>query len=149
MKRIFFLFSVVFLILLAACSSAQQQNRGVAVTVYKSMSCGCCEYFSQYMRQQGFTVNVVNQDDVEQIKKEYNIPSSLWSCHTTIVDKYFVEGHVPVAAVDKLLAEKPDITGIGMAGMPSGSPGMPGKKTGDFVVYGVNRDGSTFEFVRI
>ena len=52
-------------------------------------------------------------------------------------------------AVSKLINEQPDILGIGMPGMPSGSPGMPGAKTGDFVIFAVAKDGSTSEFMRI
>ena len=36
-----------------------------------------------------------------------------------------------------------------MPGMPSGSPGMPGTKKSDFIVYQVNNDGSYDEFMRI
>lgn len=56
---------------------------------------------------------------------------------------------MPQEAITKLLTEKPEIKGIGMPGMPSGSPGMPGNKQGDFVVYAVQKDGSVTEFMRI
>ena len=71
------------------------------------------------------------------------------SCHTVVIGDYFIEGHIPLEAVEKLLVEKPDIKGIAMPGMPSGSPGMPGAKKGDFVIYAVNNDGTTEEFMRI
>jgi hypothetical protein len=35
-----------------------------------------------------------------------------------------VEGHVPVAEIRRLLAERPDIIGLAVPGMPVGSPGM-------------------------
>ncbi len=54
---------------------------------------------------------------------------------------YVVEGHIPEAAIQKLLTEKPDIKGIGMAGMPSGSPGMPGPKNAEFVIYEITHEG--------
>ena len=41
---------------------------------------------------------------------------------------YLIEGHAPMRALAKLLIEKPRIRGIALAGMPSGSPGMPGAK---------------------
>ena len=56
---------------------------------------------------------------------------------------------MPLEAVEKLLKEQPDIAGIAMPGMPEGSPGMPGSKRGDFVIYAVNNDGSYSEFMRI
>ena len=46
------------------------------------------------------------------------------SCHTAEVAGYVIEGHVPVKEIERLLAEKPTLMGIGVAGMPAGSPGM-------------------------
>ena len=86
---------------------------------------------------------------MSSVKANYEIPSQLESCHTAVIGDYFVEGHVPLEAVEKLLMEKPDVAGIAMPGMPSGSPGMPGTKRGDFIVYSVNNDGSYEEFMRI
>ncbi len=51
--------------------------------------------------------------------------------------------------MERLMSEKPDIAGIAMPGMPAGSPGMPGSKYGDFVIYAVDHDGSYEEFMRI
>ena len=39
-------------------------------------------------------------------------------------DGYIVEGHVPAAEIIRLLDERPAVTGIAVAGMPPGSPGM-------------------------
>ncbi len=55
---------------------------------------------------------------------------------------YVVDGHVPVATIRKLLAEKPAIVGITLPGMPPGSPGMVGAKTGPLTVYAISRDGT-------
>ena len=41
---------------------------------------------------------------------------------------YVLEGHAPVAAILRLLAEKPRATGLAVPGMPIGSPGMEGGK---------------------
>jgi hypothetical protein len=79
------------------------------------------------------------------IKKRFGEPEELGSCHTMEIDGYVVEGHIPKEAIQKLLTERPDIKGIGMAGMPMGSPGMPGRKAGDFVVYEITRDGTQGE----
>ena len=61
---------------------------------------------------------------LSQIKQEYHVPTELQSCHTAIVDGYVIEGHVPVKEIERLLAEKPALIGISVAGMPAGSPGM-------------------------
>jgi hypothetical protein len=52
------------------------------------------------------------------------VPEDLVGCHTAQVDGYTVEGHVPVAAVRRLLAERPAALGLAVPGMPMGSPGM-------------------------
>ncbi|KOX50538.1 metal-binding protein, partial [Streptomyces purpurogeneiscleroticus] len=71
----------------------------------------------------------------------------LQGCHTLLIDGYVVEGHVPVAAVRRLLAERPAIRGISLPGMPAGSPGMDGEKTEPFTVYEIG-DGAPKVFAR-
>ena len=112
------------------------------IIVYKSATCGCCTIHADYMQANGYRVESVDTEELNAIKKSYNIPSELWSCHTTIVNdgEYFIEGHIPIEAIDELLEQEPDIAGIGMPGMPSGSPGMPGPKYGPFEVMQVNHD---------
>jgi hypothetical protein len=50
---------------------------------------------------------------------------------------YFIEGHIPIEAIEKLLTEKPEIDGIALPEMPSGSPGMPGFKLAPFKIHSV------------
>jgi hypothetical protein len=76
------------------------------------------------MEDNGFTVEIEDVQNLAAVKADYQIPPELQSCHTAIVDGYIVEGHVPVAEVDRLLAERPDIVGLAVPGMPIGSPGM-------------------------
>ncbi len=40
-----------------------------------------------------------------------------------------VEGHVPVEAIESLLADRPDAVGLALPGMPADSPGMGGDAT--------------------
>ncbi len=144
-----FLAGIVVLGLLGLSFFTAPSNRGIGAAVYKTSSCGCCGLFANYMQKQGFDTNIITQGDISNVKEKYNIPSAMQSCHTTTIGDYFIEGHMPVEAINKLLEEKPDIAGIAMPGMPSGAPGMVGSKTEDFVVYAVNKDGSTYEFMRI
>ncbi len=85
---------------------------------------------------------------MSSIKKKYQIPHNMEGCHTGVIGDYFVEGHVPVEAIEELLAEKPAIGGIALPGMPSGSPGMPGQKTEAFKIYALS-DGTASEFMII
>lgn len=104
-------------------------------TVYKDPACGCCASYADYLRKNGFKVDVVETANMAAVKAKYGVPSQLSSCHTMIVEGYVVEGHVPVLAVKRLLAEKPSIKGIALPGMPMGSPGMSGEKEAPFVIY--------------
>ena len=107
-----------------------------AMTVYKSPTCGCCEKYVDYLRENGFAVKAVNESDMDAIKKRHGV-SHVASCHTALVNGYVVEGHVPVAAIRKLLKEKPGISGISVPGMQMNSPGMGEMKKGTLTVYAV------------
>lgn len=96
---------------------------------------------AEHLTEKGYEVTTEDTNELIAVKERFGIPSSLESCHTMIIDGYVVEGHVPEEAVRKLLAERPEINGIGMAGMPSGSPGMPGPKE-TFEIYEINTDGT-------
>ena len=94
------------------------------VTVTKDPSCGCCGAWVDHLRAAGFPVRVVESDDVDTLKSRLGVPAELASCHTAEVEGYVVEGHVPAAALTRLLAERPAATGLAVPGMPAGSPGM-------------------------
>ena len=69
-------------------------------------------------------MDVHDADDLSAVKTEHQAPDDLQSCHTALVEGYVVVGHVPVAEIERMLAERPDIVGIAVPGMPIGSPGM-------------------------
>lgn len=111
-----------------------------AVTVYKSPTCGCCEKYVDYLRENGFAVKAINENNMDAVKKRYGM-SHVASCHTALVGGYVVEGHVPVSAIRKLLKEKPAISGISAPGMPMNSPGMGEMKKGTLTIYAVRKGG--------
>jgi hypothetical protein len=78
-------------------------------------------------------------------KAEQGVPSTAQSCHTVLIGDYFVEGHVPMAALDRLMAERPAIDGIALPGMPDGSPGMGGTQSAAFEVVAIT-DGAASVF---
>ena len=57
------------------------------------------------------------------------MPDGAASCHTALVEGYVVEGHVPTAAIMKLLDDRPDAVGLALPGMPPDSPGMGGDES--------------------
>ncbi|WP_436355461.1 DUF411 domain-containing protein [Brevundimonas sp. CEF1] len=94
------------------------------MTVYKSDSCGCCGGWVEHMRKAGYAIRVVPTDDLAPVKVRLGVPESLWGCHTAVVNGKVIEGHVPAAAVDAFLKAPAAARGLGVPGMPTGSPGM-------------------------
>jgi hypothetical protein len=94
------------------------------VQVFKDPTCGCCSLWVEHLRKAGFSATVSDSDDMAAIKTKLGVPQKARSCHTASVDGYVIEGHVPAAEVQRLLKERPKIVGIGVPGMPIGSPGM-------------------------
>ena len=114
---------------------ANTNTKKMNVEVFKTPSCGCCYGYVLFLEKEKFNVKQTDMRSLHSIKKKYNIPLEMQSCHTTIMGKYFIEGHVPLQAVNKLLKEQPDIDGIALPGMPIGTPGMPGEKEEPYVIY--------------
>lgn len=119
----------------AFSSQAQAVDEAKNVTLYKDPECSCCEGYADYLRGNGFAVKLVPTHDLPLLDEKYGIATDLSPCHISLVAGYVVGGHVPVAVVNRLLAEKPRITGITLPGMPPGSPGMVGTKTAPFIIY--------------
>jgi len=129
LRQVFWAGWIAALVLFAQLASAAE------ATVYKSLQCGCCKEYVAYLRQNGFSVKTVDIDDLAPIKRKHGVPQALEGCHTTVIDGYAIEGHVPVNSIKRLLSERPAIKGISLPGMPAGSPGMGGKKTATFAIY--------------
>ena len=107
------------------------------VTLYKNPQCGCCESYADYLRDNGFTVTVKPTHELVTMSHEAGIPDDFQGCHLAFIDNYVISGHVPIATVNRLISERPDIKGVTLPGMPMGSPGMSGTKTEPFTVYTV------------
>jgi hypothetical protein len=116
-------------------TSARAADGSRQVTLYKDPECGCCEGYADYLRDNGFEVSIVPTHDLPLLDEKYGIPTDLQPCHISLIGGYVVGGHVPIEVVNRLLSEKPAITGITLAGMPLGSPGMNGQKTAPFKIY--------------
>jgi len=119
------------------------------MTMHRSPTCGCCGAWAAYIRRAGFSITIVNESDLAPIKSGAGVPDALQSCHTAFIDGYVVEGHVPVEAIEKMLSERPAITGIAVPEMPTGSPGMeiPMMKPEPFKVIAFSQMGSSETFM--
>lgn len=98
------------------------------MTVYRSPSCGCCGVWVDHAKKHGFKIEDIKTEEMEALKQKHNVPAELASCHTTIIDGYVMEGHIPADDIKRFLAEKPDdLVGLAVPGMPIGTPGMEAK----------------------
>ena len=103
-------------------SSAFAETR--VLKVYKSALCGCCGKWVDHMQNAGFRVVVTDISDLSSIKDQLRVPSKLQSCHSSVIDGYVIEGHVPARDVIRLLRDRPKAIGLAVPKMPVGSPGM-------------------------
>jgi hypothetical protein len=85
------------------------------------------------MRRNGYTVEINNDQNRPAIRNQFKV----------IVDGYIIEGHVPVAEIEQLLAERPEIVGLAVLGMPAGSPGMGTGTKETFDVISFDKFGNT------
>ncbi len=118
---------------------------GTTVTVYKSASCICCTQWVEHLKANGFQTVVHEQDTMDEVKDNFGVPKAMRSCHTAVVEKYLIEGHVPASDIRRLLKERPKIAGLAAPGMPAGSPGMaqPGAAIKGFQVLAFQLDGGS------
>lgn len=125
--------------------TAAQSTAKPQMTVYKSVTCGCCKNWVEHMKANGFDVKSIDVDDIDKVKLDNGVPASAESCHTGLVNGYIVEGHVPADAVMKMLKEKPAIAGIAVPGMPIGAPGMemPNGQKEPYTIVAFDKAGKT------
>ncbi len=131
------LFSITTVIVLFNSSQINADSALPVVTVYKSPTCGCCSKWVEHLESNGFVVEAKNSNKLDSIKRELGIEPQFQSCHTAKIGNYVVEGHVPAADIKKMLAEKPDIDGLAVPGMPMGSPGMEGPRKDNYDVLAI------------
>lgn len=141
---------VLFSIAVAAASLGAQSAGAAAkkshLQVYKSPTCGCCAKWVEHVNAAGYTTSVTNLPDVSAIKTKHGVPAQLSSCHTSLVDGYVIEGHVPAEDIRRLLRERPAVVGLAAPGMPAGSPGMDVPNSPAYQVLSFDKDGRTKVF---
>ncbi len=142
--------SVLGLVLAAIPAAAYAKPpKAAEMIVYKSPHCGCCSAWVEQVKASGLKTIVHERKDVTPMAKKLGVPDALRSCHTAEIAGYFIEGHVPVADIRKLLRERPQARGLSVPGMPIGSPGMEqGDRRDAFNVLIVERTGTARVFAR-
>lgn len=109
---------------MSSSAGSADSGKGRQVVLYRQTGCSCCATYADYLRKHGFRVTMNTVDDLTPVRAEYHVPEAGVGCHTSVIDGYTVEGHVPVEAIDRLLAERPRVDGISVVGMPMNAPGM-------------------------
>jgi hypothetical protein len=104
-------------------------------TLYKNPQCGCCDGYARHLEAQGVDVTIIDNVEMGDIKQQAGVPYGLGACHTVEIGEYWIEGHVPMEALSALFEQQPEVDGIGLAGMPIGTPGMPGPQEEPYNVY--------------
>lgn len=135
--------------LAAEAPAAMGSQELPTVLVYKTATCGCCNGWIEHLEAAGFTVDARDTRDLMVVKRDAGVPTQFSSCHTAIVDGYVVEGHIPAEHVKSLLADRPDVAGIAVPGMPIGSPGMEGPNPQPYQVYSFTRDGQAAVYAEV
>ena len=123
-KLLLVYFVAIAVISITTVTSAAAAVDALEITVYRDPSCTCCGGWMKHLTAQGFQPRNVLTSEIYTLKQQYGVPDNLVSCHTAVINGYIVEGHVPAAEIKRLLAEKPDVAGLTVPGMPIGTPGM-------------------------
>jgi hypothetical protein len=112
------------------------------ITIWRDPNCGCCDAYADYMEENGYAVKRIDDRNFDKTSISVGVPAQGLGCHLAKIDGYFVSGLVPAEIIERLVTERPDITGITIPGMPRNAPGMAGK-SGTLKTYAFGADGIT------
>jgi hypothetical protein len=140
-----------------AADAAAQKKPSAAPTaapaldkVYLTPTCGCCGKWVDHMIASGFKLERVVTTELESVAPRKRVPANLRSCHTAVIGKYLVEGHVPADIVKKLAKDSPaGVIGLSAPNMPVGSPGMEGPNAQPYPIVAFKADGTSYEYTRV
>lgn len=132
---------------LIAASISVASTAAAPIVVHRDPGCGCCAQWTAQVRKQfGRQVTMIDDRQRSSFQRTQGVPVGLSSCHTAIIDGMAFEGHVPIADMKRVLAQKPrGVRGLAVAGMPMGSPGMevPGQRAEAYNVIAFGPGGQT------
>lgn len=129
-----------------SCAATQ----GARMTLYRDPHCGCCMSWVATI-EKTYPVSVIPTNNMAEIKQQLGVPADLVSCHTGQIGTIVIEGHVPLADIERLLADKPEgVRGLAVPGMPLGSPGMehPDGHLDPYTVFAFYANGDLRAFSR-
>ena len=134
----------IFAVLALAFLSTSGLAQSLKGTFYKQQQCECCEAHADYLRKNGFELEIMSVKNLAGMSVDAGVPAGFQGCHLIKLNGYVLEGHLTSEVIKRFLAERPqDAVGLTIPGMPSGVPGMEGPKDGPIKVYAVKKDGTT------
>ncbi len=110
-------------------------------TIWRDPGCGCCDTYADYLEENGYAVTRIDDRNFDKRSVEVGVPEQGIGCHLAEIEGYYVSGLVPSEILERLVTEKPDITGITLPGMPANAPGMARVKTGTLKTYAFGESG--------
>ena len=113
------------------------------VTLYSDPTCTCCQTYAEYLKANGYEVNVVLDTNYGSAATLAGMPEDGIGCHVAVIDGYTLSGFIPVKFIEKLTAEKPEITGITLPGMRMDAPDMAEDALKTLQVYAYGPTGVT------
>ena len=131
----------------SSTSMAAAGASGPAITIYKSPNCDCCQSWAEHLDANGFETTIIETDNLNEIKQQYDVPREMASCHTALIGDVVIEGHVPADDIVAYL-ENPQFNTVGLSvpGMVQGSPGMETGKKEDYQVIAFSANGQQSVF---
>ena len=84
---------------LSASLAAVQAGELHKALLYKNPQCSCCEGYADYLRQNGFDVEVKPTNDLAEISSKAGVPADFQGCHTMFIDGYVVDAAASALAV--------------------------------------------------
>lgn len=111
------------------------------ITIWRDPGCGCCDVYAEYLEANGYQVTRVDDRGFDKRSVAAGVPEQGLGCHLAEIGSYYVSGLVPVEIIERLLTERPPISGITLPGMPANAPGMAVQKSGVLKTYAFGPDG--------
>lgn len=111
------------------------------ITIWRDPNCGCCDAYADYLEANGYQVTRIDDRNFDTRSVAAGVPAQGLGCHLAEIGGYYVSGLVPAEILQRLVTERPKITGITLPGMPRNAPGMAPAKTGTLTTYAFGEGG--------
>ena len=82
------------------------------VEVVWKHECSCASRWMDSLRAEGYTVRDFELDDTDTMRRHWRVPDSIQGCHPASYLGYFLDGHIPAAALRRLASERPQAIGL-------------------------------------